>query len=67
MRLLGGSGRWPLLGIGLALMLTGAVWILQGLDLLKGSFMTGQAFWAWMGAVAILAGLPVLMRGFRRS
>lgn len=52
---------------GLVLVITGAVWILQGLDVLKGSFMTGQAFWAWMGAVAVLLGLPLVLRGIRGS
>jgi len=52
--------------IGAALVVTGVVWILQGIGTLKGSFMTGQALWAWMGAVAVLAGLPLLARGFRR-
>ncbi|HEY3210280.1 MAG TPA: hypothetical protein VGL18_10895 [Actinomycetota bacterium] len=49
------------------LIVVGVVWILQGLDLLKGSFMTGQPFWAWMGAVAVLLGIPLFLRGMRRS
>ena len=53
--------------IGAALVFTGVVWIFQGVGTLKGSFMTGQHFWAWMGAVAVLAGLPLLARGFRRT
>ena len=52
---------------GAACILTGAIWVFQGLGYLKGSFMTGQAFWAWMGAVAILVGLPLLTRGLRRG
>jgi len=52
---------------GFLLIVVGIVWILQGLDVLKGSFMTGQGFWAWMGAVAILVGLPMILRGMRRS
>jgi len=51
---------------GAVLIALGVVWVLQGLDVLKGSFMSGSAFWAWMGAVAILAGLPALTRGLRR-
>ena len=39
-----------------------AVLCSQGLDVLKGSFMTGEAFWAWMGALAVLFGLPLLVR-----
>jgi len=52
---------------GLILVAVGIVWILQGLDLLKGSFMTGRSFWAWMGALAVLVGLPMVARGLRRG
>jgi hypothetical protein len=58
--------RWVQLTLGTALIATGVVWILQGLDVLKGSFMTESAFWAWMGALAVLFGLPVVTWGFRR-
>ena len=58
--------RWAVLAIGTALCMIGAVWILQGMNILKGSFMSGRLFWAWMGAVAILVGLPVALRGARR-
>jgi len=59
--------RWGKLVIGAALLITGMIWILQGLDVLKGSFMTGQGFWAWMGALAVLLGLPLVRRGLRRG
>jgi hypothetical protein len=52
---------------GLVLVAVGIVWILQGLDLLKGSFMTGRSFWAWMGALAVLVGLPLVARGVRKG
>ena len=53
--------------VGGGLIVLGVVWILQGMGFLKGSFMTGQAFWGWMGALALLLGVPVLLRGLRRS
>jgi hypothetical protein len=53
--------------VGGGLCVLGVVWILQGAGLLKGSFMTGQAFWGWMGALALLLGVPVLLRGLRRG
>jgi hypothetical protein len=59
--------RAALLVAGVALVITGAVWIFQGIGVLEGSFMTGSSFWAWMGAVAVLAGLPLVVRGWRRS
>jgi hypothetical protein len=55
------------LSVGAALIITGVVWILQGEGFIKGSFMTGQAFWEWMGAAAVVVGVPVLLRGLRGS
>lgn len=53
--------KWKvLLGIGLFLSLTGVVWILQGLDQLGGSPMTGVVFWAWAGLVSLISGLGML-------
>jgi hypothetical protein len=53
--------------LGIALVLTGVVWIFQGAGTLKGSFMTGSTFWLWMGVVAGVAGVPLAIVGFRRS
>jgi len=53
--------------VGIALVVVGGVWILQGVGVLKGSFMTSQAFWAWMGGLAVLLGIPLLVHGLRRS
>jgi hypothetical protein len=51
---------------GVALVAVGGLWILQGTGLLKGSFMTGDAFWGWIGAACVLVGLAILARGLRR-
>ena len=51
--------------IGVLLVLIGAVWILQGVGLVKGSFMTGEAVWAVIGAVCVVIGV-VVVRGPRR-
>jgi len=51
--------------IGALLVLVGAVWILQGIGLLKGSFMTSEAVWAIIGVVCVAIG-AVLLRGGRR-
>jgi hypothetical protein len=45
--------------------LLGTVWVLQGIGVLAGSFMTGQTFWAWAGAAVLAVGAAVLYRGFR--
>lgn len=58
--------KWKVLvGVGMLLSLTGVVWILQGLDQLAGSPMTGVAFWAWAGLVSLIAGLGMFYAAFR--
>jgi uncharacterized membrane protein HdeD (DUF308 family) len=37
--------------------LAGAVWFLQGINVLPGSFMTGNVRWAYYGVMSIIAGL----------
>lgn len=37
------------------------VWILQGVNILPGSFMTGQIVWAYRGAGCVVAGLALLL------
>jgi hypothetical protein len=36
------------------LMLTGGIWILQGINILPGSYMTGNPQWAINGAITVL-------------
>ena len=57
--------RWTLLLLGIVLAATGAVWTLQGLDVLKGSFMTGSTFWLWTGVACLAVGAPVAVAGLR--
>ena len=47
-------------------VLVGVVWILQGIDLLPGSFMTGRMQWAVYGALATLVGAVLLFAARRR-
>ncbi len=42
------------------LIFLGVVWILQGINVLPGSFMTGQMQWAWRGAFAAVIGVALL-------
>ena len=42
------------------LVLSGAIWFLQGINVLPGSFMTGQTRWAVYGGIAIAAGITLL-------
>lgn len=52
---------------GVLLLVVGAIWILQGVGTLEGSFMTGSAFWGWMGGLCVAAGAPLLALGLRRT
>ena len=52
--------------VGVLLVLFGTIWFLQGINILPGSFMTGQIRWAVYGAIAVVAGLALLMRARRR-
>lgn len=45
---------WLRLGAGVLVGLLGLVWLGQGLNVIKGSFMTGQPQWAMVGAVLVL-------------
>ena len=47
------------------MILMGGVWLLQGINILPGSFMTGQLFWAVMGAVLLAVGGLLVLVGFR--
>ena len=58
--------RWVLMVVGFVLVLLGNAWILQGLNVLPGSFMSGQAFWAGAGLVALIVGVGLLVAGLRR-
>jgi len=46
--------------IGVLLAVCGAVWFLQGINVLPGSFMTGQTKWAVIGGIAFAAGVGML-------
>ena len=47
--------------VGSLLVLSGAVWLLQGINLLPGSFMTGQIRWAVYGGIAVASGIALLL------
>jgi hypothetical protein len=59
-----------LIVLGALVALIGAVWTLQGLGYINGSFMTGATLWAVIGPIVLLAGLAIIvlaLRGRRRS
>ncbi len=56
---------WDIVGV--ALILAGGVWFMQGVGVLPGSFMSGQPQWAIYGGLAILLGAGVLLYVNRRQ
>ena len=57
--------RIMLIVVAILLMFFGAVWFLQGINVLPGSFMTGQTQWAVYGAIAFVVGVLILYRSWR--
>ena len=57
--------RYVLLVAGGLMALVGGVWLLQGVGVLPGSFMTGQTFWAVVGALMLVVGGILVSVGFR--
>ena len=51
--------------IGVLLILAGGVWFLQGINVLPGSFMTGQMKWAVYGGLSVLVGIGATALGLR--
>ena len=52
--------------LGVLMVLMGGVWILQGINILPGSFMTGQTKWAVYGAIVFVVGIGLLVKANRR-
>ena len=53
----GGTMRIALRVVAVLLIGMGIVWILQGINVLPGSFMTGQIQWAYRGGLAAVLGI----------
>jgi hypothetical protein len=53
--------------LGIVLVLFGGIWFLQGINVLPGSFMTGQIRWAVYGGLAVAAGIALLLAANRRK
>lgn len=51
---------------GVLLVLLGSVWFLQGINVLPGSFMSGQVRWAVIGGIAVIVGLILLVATAKR-
>ena len=52
--------RWAWLILGVLAVLVGAVWTLQGLNVLKGSAMSGGTMWTIIGIIVAIVGLALV-------
>jgi hypothetical protein len=52
--------------VGILCLLVGCVWILQGINILPGSFMSGQTKWAIYGGLLVVVGIGLLIAANRR-
>lgn len=52
---------WIRRAIAVVLLVVGGVWFFQGIGVIEGSFMTGEALWAVIGVVCVLAGVALLV------
>ncbi|SRR6266704_6094453 len=52
--------------VGAVLVFFGSVWVLQGVNVLPGSFMSGQMRWAVRGGLAVIAGIALLLWANRK-
>lgn len=55
-----------LLAVGAVLVLFGAVFFLQGINVLGGSGMSGKTLWAVLGPIIALVGAGTIAAGLRR-
>ncbi len=53
--------RWSGRIVSGLLLIIGLVWVLQGLDFLSGSYMSGDIFWTAAGLLLILFALVLLL------
>ena len=58
--------RWVLIIVGIIGLLLGALWTLQGLDIVGGSAMSGNSMWAIIGPIVAVVGILLLLVGARR-
>lgn len=53
--------------MGVIALLVGLVWVGQGLNLIPGSFMTGNTMWFAVGLIVGVVGIIVIVLGLRRG
>lgn len=51
--------------LGVLVALAGTVWVLQGVGVIMGSFMSNNPTWVWIGGVTALVGVVLMALGLR--
>jgi hypothetical protein len=67
-RWISGAYRGPvrvLFALGGVFLVVGVIWLGQGVGLIGGSFMTGEAVWAVIGGICMVVGALLVRTGFR--
>lgn len=59
--------RIALIVVGVIALLLGGLWIGQGLNLIRGSSMTGEMTWFYIGVIVAIIGVILLVLGLRRG
>ncbi|MEN3269351.1 hypothetical protein [Pseudonocardia sp.] len=57
--------RWLPPVLGALMLIIGAVWTLQGANVLGGSFMSGSRMWLLIGLLVLIAGVGLLSFSLR--
>ncbi len=52
--------KWFLNILGVVLILIGVVWFFQGINILLGSFMSGNSLYSVLGIILVVVGIIVL-------
>jgi hypothetical protein len=55
-----------MMGVGAVFVVVGAVWFLQGIDVLGGSGMSGKTLWAVIGPLVAVVGAALGAAALRR-
>lgn len=58
--------KWFLNILGVVLVLIGVVWFFQGINVLLGSFMSGNSLYSVLGIILVVVGIIILAFSNRR-
>jgi predicted phage tail protein len=61
------KSKWVYIVVGVVLVLVGLMWVLQGLSVISGGFMSGSKVWFTIGLLVAIGGVTALYSGVRRT